>query len=69
MRIKLLRRRAGLTNTPWFQCRELILVFVCFTPVVGFRPQMTFGLHFRNGTDKATSFRVSISRRDSLTRI
>jgi hypothetical protein len=48
MRIKLLRRRAGLTITPWFQCRELILVFVFFTPVVGFPPQMT--LVFISGT-------------------
>jgi hypothetical protein len=48
MRIKLFRRRAGLTITPWFQCRELILVFVFFTPVVGFPPQMT--LVFISGT-------------------
>jgi hypothetical protein len=51
MRIKLLRRRAGLTITPWFQCRELILVFVFFTPEVGFRPQMT--LVFISGTRRS----------------
>jgi hypothetical protein len=51
MRIKLLRRRAGLTITPWFQCRGLILVFVLFTPKVGFPPQMT--LVFISGTRRS----------------
>jgi hypothetical protein len=51
MRIRLLRRRAGLTITPWFQSRELILVFVFFTPEVGFPPQMT--LVFISGTRRS----------------
>ena len=48
MRIKLLRRRAGLTITPRFQYRALILVFVFFSPEIGFPPQMT--LVFISGT-------------------
>jgi hypothetical protein len=51
MRIKLLRRRAGLTITPSFHCQELILVFVLPSPVVGFRPQMT--LAFISGTRRS----------------
>ena len=40
MRIKLLRRPVGLTTTPRFAHRELFLVLLFSTPVVGFRPQM-----------------------------
>jgi hypothetical protein len=50
MRIKLLRRPAELTITPRFPCQEL-LVFVLFSPVVGFRPQTT--LAFISGTRRS----------------
>jgi hypothetical protein len=50
MRIKLLRRPAELTITPRFPCQEF-LVLVFFSPVVGFRPQMT--LAFISGTRRS----------------